>query len=474
VSVLAFAASGQQVTFLEPLEKINTNVAEVHGEGAVYRVVDGAKYRPWMDNECARRALSLYQLAYGIVEAGGNAQNQPRSYYVALVPGGNHAAVGFKIKTDTGVENHEKQAYILLDPDPRSFDMTLLHETGHVVMHMLSGGEALPAADVCSIPHTTAALTDRLTAFSEGWAIHLETLGAHLATSPELKHTYHRAGVRFGDAPYREAEYFRPAADLASYAQNFARYYDVRENAYAFQSAFKGADYLRAQLEKARDFASLRDANQLLQSEGFYASFFFLYTMRGPELPSESLVAAREENFLKGMRAMFARVKPEADTPWLVEFVRSYMETIPKEREEIVQALNDLSRGVFVDPQAASLWRSHYLAALKLDLKSFNREAIAAKRREWNDRVLRDPKILSSMLGPQIACSVPSVPIKVEAFGEPQPLLFDVNTAEEGVLQVVPGMTNELLQRWTEERARRPFVNLADFQQRVHGGPACK
>jgi hypothetical protein len=465
---------GQQVVFMEPLGKIDTNTAEVHAEGTVYRVVDGARYRPWLENESARRALALYKLAFAVLTGAGNAQRQPAAYHIALVPGGNHAAVGFRIQTEAAIEDHDKQAYILLDPDPRSFETTLLHETGHVVMHMLSGGQQLPAADVCSIPHTTAALTDRMTAFSEGWAIHLEALAAHLAASDELRRTYHRAGALFGDVPYRESEYFLPAADVASYAQNFARYQEVRENAYAFQSAFKQSGYLRAQLDKARDMALVRDANQLLQSEGFYASFFFLFAIRGPELPSEPVVAAREENMLQTLAAMFARVKPEADTPWLVEFVRSYMESFPRERDEIVQVLNDLSRGVFVDSQAAALWRNHYLAALKLDLKNLNRETIAAKRREWNTRVARNPQVLSSPLGPQVPCLVSSVLIKVEAFGEAQPLLFDLNTAEEGVLRSVPSMSDELLQRWTEERAKRPFASLADFKERVSDAPACR
>jgi hypothetical protein len=467
-------AFAQQVVFLEPLGNVETNTAEVHAERVVYRVVDGAGYRPWLENESARRALTLYKLAFAVLTGAGNPQRQPAAYYIALVPGGNHAAVGFRIQTDSALENHEKQAYILLDPDPRSFQTTLLHETGHVAMHMLSGGQQLPAADLCSIPHTTAALTDRMTAFSEGWAIHLEALAAHLASSPDLRRSYHRAGALFGDVPYRESEYFLPAADVASYAQNFARYQEVRENSYAFQSAFKQAGYLRAQLDKARDMALIRNANQLLQSEGFYASFFFLFAIRGPELPSEPLVAAREENMLQAMSAMFARVKPEADTPWLVEFVRSYIETFPKERDEIVQAVNELSRGVFVDSQAAALWRNHYLAALKLDLKNLNRDAIAAKRREWNTRVARNPEVLASLLGPQIACSIPSVSIKVEAFGEAQPLLFDLNTAEEGVLRTVPSMSDELLQRWTEERAKRPFASLADFKERVRDGPSCR
>ena len=230
--LIAASLFGQppNVVFLEPTEKVETNVAEIKTKDIVYRVVDGTKYLPWLNNESARRALKLYEQGYALVEAAGNPQHQPQAYHIALVKGGNHAAVGFKVKTETGIEDHARQSYILLDPDPEAFQTTFLHETGHAVMHMLAGGEDLPAADVCSIPHSTAALTDRMTAFSEGWAIHLETIAAHLATGRGLRSQYHRTAVLFNEGPYHDMEYFRPAADLASFAQNLARYASVRGN----------------------------------------------------------------------------------------------------------------------------------------------------------------------------------------------------------------------------------------------------
>ena len=47
----------QEVVFMEPLGTIDTNVAEVRADRPVYRVVDGARYRTWLENESARRAL---------------------------------------------------------------------------------------------------------------------------------------------------------------------------------------------------------------------------------------------------------------------------------------------------------------------------------------------------------------------------------------------------------------------------------
>ncbi|OPY93088.1 MAG: hypothetical protein A4E73_00470 [Syntrophaceae bacterium PtaU1.Bin231] len=48
------------------------------------------------------------------------------------------------------------------------------------------------------------------------------------------------------------------------------------------------------------------------------------------------------------------------------------------------------------------------------------------------------------------------------------PLGFDVNTAEEGTLRAVPGISEAEVVRWLSERERAPFASVADFRARVH------
>lgn len=178
---------------------------------------------------------------------------------------------------------------------------------------MAFGGRNPEGRPIAATPHSTAALTDRNTAFLEGYAIHLETVQAHLAGDAPSRQRYHRGMVLFGDAPFQADEYFHHSADLASYSQNLARYHEVRENNYAFESAYQGPDYLRVQLEKARDFATVRDANQLLQSEGYYAAFLFLFVMRGASVPDAAVVDARERQLLRALHAI-AAANPRLDT----------------------------------------------------------------------------------------------------------------------------------------------------------------
>ena len=436
----AAAAELPNVVFLEPAGKINTASAEIRENMPLYRrVSDASKYEPWLRNESAQRALRLYAQAARIAAPGASVPD----YYVALVKGGNHAAVGFRLETSDGVKEYPRTA-----------------------MDMLAGGR-LDGRDVASIPHSTAALSDRTSAFSEGWAIHLETLAAHLAHGEGLRWRYQHYAIGFGDAPYRQNECYRGASDLTTFSQDMARYYDVRENYFAFESAFRGPDYLRVQLERSRDVSALRDADQLLQSEGFYASFFFLFAMRGADLPAEETVARREDQMLRAMAAMFAAVKTDISTPWLLELVTSYMRLYPGERAAIVDALNDLSHGVFVDAGAGALWREHYLASLRLDLEHLNRDAINAARKRWREQATADPRVLYSRIGPEIICTVPAVTVRLVAFGEDAPLRFDANTVQEGVLRLVPGITDDEIARFAAARAKGPFSSTDDFRRRA-------
>lgn len=385
---------------------------------------------------------------------------------------GNHAAVGFKLQRGDQVEEHIKQAYILLDPSPSQFESTLLHETGHVVMEMLAGGRQLDGNEVSAIPHTTAALSDRGTAFSEGWAIHLEALAAHLNHDQLTLQRFQRGQVLFGDVAFRDSEYYRQSSDLATFSQSVARYIDVRDNNFAFEPAYQGPDYLRVQMEKARDFSSVRSADQLLQSEGFNASFFFLSTIRGASVPSEKEIAEREQHLLVAMRAMFAEDNWDLASPWLVRFVIAYMKQFPDDRTARADALNDLSHGVFVDPEAERIWKSHYMAALSLDKKNMDIAGINERRLKWRAEVLMNPQVLFSQLGPELPCTLPGTKVRLAAFGEDSPVIFDINTAPAGILRLVPGIDETEVGSWRDQRSKKPFASYEDFKVRAGLRPA--
>lgn len=132
--------SAPKVVYMEPAED---------GELTTYNLVTDPErletYNGWLENESARLAFDLYDRAWATVQRRGNTQSAPPPYHIALVPGGNHVAGGFRLRSDSGVTDYPKLAYIKLGPQEWRFGNTLLHETGHIVLSVLAGGEGIPA-----------------------------------------------------------------------------------------------------------------------------------------------------------------------------------------------------------------------------------------------------------------------------------------------------------------------------------------
>lgn len=451
------------LVFMEPVEGSASDLP-------VHRRVDDpdrlAEFTRWTDNDYARWAVALYRSAAEIARRRGGA-DLPDALHVALVPGGNHADAGFSLLSRDGMRDYPGIPYVKLGADAWRFETTILHETGHVVLRAFRQGASVPTEPIASIPHTTSALTDRGTAFNEGYAIHLETLLAHLSDESSVRARYRHERLLFGAPPGFLAEYYRPASDLRTYAQSLARYTEVRDNAWAFASAFQEPDYLRVQLDRARDFSTLRDANQLLQSEGFYATFFFSLLARGNARPSADEVRARQERVLVALAEMLVDAELDPDTPHLLQFLETYRRLFRDEAAEVLDVFLDLSHGVFVDPEAGAVWKELYRAALRLDMEGLDREAIEATRRGWREHVEADPAVLRSRLGPQIPCLAPAAEVLLVAFGASAPLAFDANTVQEGVLRSVPGITGLEVERWLAERVRGAFSGVEDVWRRV-------
>jgi hypothetical protein len=454
---------GVRFVFMEP--------EPAGGSPPTYRQVSDAaqiaRLAGWLENDSARWAADVYRRARTIAAARGMGENQPAEYFVALVPDGNNGAVGFRLRTGEVVKSYPRAAYIQLGPDEWRFTTTLLHETGHVALAMLAGGREVPKREIAAIPHTVAAITDRGTAFDEGFAIHLETLVAHVSAAPEVRRQYRHDQFLFGPDARMRGEYYQHSSDLLTFAQTTARYTEVRDNNLAFVSAFKGPDYLRVQMEKARDFSTLRDADQLLQSEGFYGSFFFCFLMRGGGTPPLDQVRQRQDRVLTALAEMFANRPVAPDAPYVLQFVESYRQLYPAEAGEVLDAFLDLTHGVFVDRDAATLWHEHYLAALRLDIEQLGRERIDAARERWRTAAAKDPTVMYSRLGPQLRCEVLGRTVRLVGLGTDAPLSMDLNTAEEGIVRLVPGITDAEVASWLAARSQTPFAGVEDFRARA-------
>ena len=131
------------------------------------------------------------------------------------------------------VEDHPAVPFLVLELDSRSLSETLFHEGGHLLHSVATRGHRATAS-WSAVLHTTFAVTDPLTAVSEGYAIHFETLLGHFGRDEETRGFYHRLAPAFDLKEGRRAEYYAPIADLMTFSQSWARYQAVRDTWPAF------------------------------------------------------------------------------------------------------------------------------------------------------------------------------------------------------------------------------------------------
>lgn len=148
------------------------------------------------------------------------------------------------------------------------------------------------------------------------------------------------------------------------------------------------------------------------------------------------------------------------------------MKLFPEEKAAIVDALNDTSHGVFLDPAAAWLWKGHYLAALRLDPDKMNLPGLRAARQHWRDQALADPSALLVRLGPELPCELHPAKVRIVILDEENPVRFDLNTVQPGILRLIPGVSETEIAALLAARGRRPFTGRDDFQARAGLLPA--
>ncbi len=412
-----------------------------------------------LDNEPARFALALYAEAWAIAPAPELARP---TLYIGVEEGGNHAEVGLELEVDGKRRSYPRLPYLRLEATPEGFRGTLLHETGHALHALLvraaSGGG--DAAAIAPIPHSTAAVTDRRTAFNEGFAIHLEAINAHCGRDATTRDFYDHAALRLGPTGGRASEYYFPARDIMTFAQTFARYQAVRDGIYAFETAARG-DYLRVQLDPARDLRTLRDPGSLVASEGFVAGVVFHAIAAAGCADTLEALVPRYRELLRALQAAETSAGPLDAVPLL--------DLVAAAGPAAIDAFLDLSRGVTVDPEAAALWARLFDAALAVDVATRNRliETIDGRRAAWRDQALATPATLARRVGPVVPVVVEKLEIEIKAFGAKNPLVFDANACGAPLLALVPGFTPAAVTGYLAEREHQPFASFDDLVARL-------
>ncbi len=422
-----------------------------------------AALRAAIDNEPARFALALYAVAWELAPPPAPAPGAP-ILFIGVEEGGNHAEVGLTMIEGDAPLALPQLPYLRLGDDRDTLRGTLLHETGHAIHALLARAraDAEPLADgaIAPIPHSIAAVTDRRTALAEGLAISLEAIAAHCGRDPDVRRFYDHASPRHGPTGDKAGEYFFAARDLMTYAQTFARYQAVRDGAFGFEPALRG-DYLRVQLDPARDLRTLRDPGSLVASEGFVASVLFQLIAADGCGDDLAALAPRYRALWQALATAETSAGPLDAAPLL--------DVVAAQGAPAIAAFLDLSHGATVDADAAAQWAALYDAALTVDVATRKRLMAESepRRARWLAEAIADPAVLARRLGPVVRVEVAAVRVRLVAFGDAQPLRFDVNAGGAAMLELVPGWDRAAVATILAERRRASFASYADLIARL-------
>ena len=402
-----------------------------------------------------------------------------------VMDGGNRPKQGLAIVGPEGAEILPETWYV--EVDPRRAATLVPHEYGHAMMFALLGAE--PPEHPSVLPHTTGAITDDVTAFSEGWGIHFETLAGDRPELGPVRARLHR-DVFPVTGPIGQGDSLFEAKDLLTYAQSYRRHVAVKENRFAYlprvrpelvEAGTPGPEDLLARwTDTTVDPARLRTLEQMVASEGLVAALFYRLATAGSPAASADVAGDRplpDPTRYTAFFEAFARLTWRADAPSVLEFLGRLIEAEedPDERRRIARTALEIVHYVgFVEGAARTHVEAH-AAGHRMDVAGFRALLGPAEeaRAAAVEALATEPGTLATVAGPELWVELPDVQMGLPTFGiEPGPVLVDLNTAPEELLMTLPGVDWAVADRIAAARLERAFASLDEAIERaVLAGP---
>jgi hypothetical protein len=399
--------------------------------------------------------------------------------YFVIEPGGNRPHQGFTLVGDSRVTELRDAWYVEIDPDQAS--ILIPHEYGHVMMAESLPGD-LPQKPQ-TLPHTTAAITNDIVAFSEGWGIHFETLAGDRREEAETYARWHRDAFAT-DGPLAGSDSLVAVTDLFNYAQTYRRYTAVKENSFAFlprvpeayvrDRAPTGADVVARWTDSTTDPARIRSRAQLVASEGVIATLFYrLATAPGtsdprgePALPDPRRYAAMFEAFSR------ITVEQARERPAVLVFLQALLEGAPPdERRRIARIALDVFHYTLADAASPRLYGELHAAGHRVDKPAFVARLAAAEpelERAVTQLALH-PESLATIEVESLWLRNDTVRLDLPVLGMKQrPLVFDLDAAPIELVMTLPGVSYAEALAIDAARQRRG-LRSADDLAKVEG-----
>jgi hypothetical protein len=379
------------------------------------------------------------------------------------------------------------------------------HEFGHALMTTLMPAHGHYAAARASRMHLTTAVTDRGTAFREGWGDHFQPLALHHSGSPALER------LRRGFDP-------SPTARWTSAVEDSLRHWGIPNNLFIHEPVVPEDLPERTPDERYRhDLTSssympeeLKSAERMSACEGVVASVFYRL-MTDPEIGRKYRKPAFYERFLppgvvlpqgfdpsahfggyinvslKVLAAMrhlgcTERALPAKSTGVeaaqastsapIVELVEACGALFPDEREAFYRSFLETTALVTAAPEARSTWRRLALAG-RYGLYGEIRGRIKEWRELFSQTLAKcvESGRLAPLLGPEIWLESADLKVGRGLWMPPdRPLTVDLNAASPiDLLNLGAGLTwaeAKAVVAWRDEHG--PFSAIPDTE-RVEG-----
>lgn len=475
------AKDGRKYPLLEKIETADTASAEIA------KLLDAGM--PKISLGLGQYAKKFMHSAITSGAAKGTAEVYLEPLYIHVKKGGNMPQCGFFLR-ENGRDADKTQAYYIeMPPDPTQFETIFAHENGHLIDYYL--GDLEFRKRPVRFVHTAPAVTDYLTAYVEGWGIHFETLTADLTANAAARAMYTFDGAK-GNA------YFIHAQDPMNLAHKSKRYFWVKSNLFAFQRVYRACpgetaensvrNFVYNWMSADYDSGAVRNAQQMLSSEGVAATFFYRLVcdpavqkryrdrefyapfLSGDAAPDPAARFTPLENaYLKIIFAKhellknYAKDKLESGGPLLFDFAAQYARSFPEDSKDVLTHFYMTTYFTTVLDDASALYRNLDCGA---HFTLFDPALPKAAVQEAFNRI---QGVLTSAATAEVSARCLGEPLWIQNdrfdLGEkdsPMTLSINLNAAEKFELLTLPGVDAPAAERFLARREKSIFFKSID------------
>lgn len=322
---------------------------------------------------------------------------------------------GLSISKDDEWEEKENLFYLALNTEWDSLDDGEMekifgHEYSHLMLYLMN----YDPSNCCSNKfHDVTAVTDPYTAFSEGFAEHLEIVS-------------YENGLEW----YAEEEFsglWDTGLDIdawTSYRSKQLRYHAVKNNRFVYGKSVPDmedySDFTKLHLDHLTSSAFLpekvKNGNQVLASEGavssifyhIYSDDFFKNEYKDDDFYEKFGISKDKFEPVKNLYLKILYVISKIDmvksSQPMIDFIRLYGESFPDEKKDLYKLFLKLTHFTTVSDEAAERFGKHYLVGRRGDMEEFRESLLDLREFKENmkEKVLDGEVKLDDALHPQI------------------------------------------------------------------------